>query len=672
VIEKARLTGLLLAMVVAAPILRAQAPQSTGQRPDPANPPAVFSMDKDREEMVSLDGLWRFHPGDDPHWADPNFDDSQWPLIKSTEGWSEQGYKGMSGLAWYRARIVIPEGGQPLALYMPGIWSSYQVFVDGQRIGQFGGMPPHERAYLFLARSFRLPERVIGHAHAVSIAIRVWHWPVWANYYGGGLRRGMLIGRSDLIEDLRALKIDQTEHESTASIIMVVLNLLAGLASLALFAFRPCDKEYLWFGAMEVLIAMESGFDVAVNFFPTQMVARDTVDSLAISALTLAEIAFYFYLLRARRGWFLWLAVGSLLAYPILQIWVYASWPVSVATLNIGLQLALLPGTLWVDVLLIRRAIQGFPDARLVIVPQLISDLWSLTYGASWIAFQLGWSQREYSYVLDRGWQEPFPTSMTDVVGMLFLLAMLAILVRRFARTSLHEERLANELEAARTVQHVLIPEEIPAVPGFAIEAVYKPASEVGGDFFQIVPVQNGGLLAVIGDVSGKGMPAAMTVSLLVGTVRTLAHYTQDPGEILDAMNQRMLGRSEGGFTTCLALRVDANGSLTVANAGHLPPYLDGKELEIENGLPLGLAEHSKYLNSRFQLAPDAQLTLMTDGVVEARNRAGDLFGFERARGISGKSPESIAQEAQAYGQQDDITVLKLSMAAAPVLQAQA
>src|SRR6202012_896313 len=111
-------------------------------------------------------------------------------------------------------------------------------------------------------------------------------------------------------------------------------------------------------------------------------------------------------------------------------------------------------------------------------------------------------------------------------------------------------------------------------IAGFALESVYKPAGQVGGDFFQIIPIANGGVLAAIGDVSGKGMPAAMTVSLLVGTLRTLVHYTQSPAEILSAMNQRMLARSSGGFTTCLVLRLDRDGAATVANAGHLAPYL--------------------------------------------------------------------------------------------------
>ena len=215
---------------------------------------------------------------------------------------------------------------------------------------------------------------------------------------------------------------------------------------------------------------------------------------------------------------------------------------------------------------------------------------------------------------------------------------------------------MAAELAAGRAVQQVLIPEEIPTIPGFNIQSVYKPYGEVGGDFFQVLPVKSeaaeactprtrtcswgpDGVLVIIGDVSGKGMPAAMTVSLLVGTVRTLAHYTQSPGEILAAMNQRMLARSHGGFTTCLVLRADPDGTLTIANAGHIAPYLDGKELPLENGLPLGLAAETTYAESTFQLAHGQQLTLLTDGVVEARDKSGALFGFERTAAISALRP---------------------------------
>lgn len=222
--------------------------------------------------------------------------------------------------------------------------------------------------------------------------------------------------------------------------------------------------------------------------------------------------------------------------------------------------------------------------------------------------------------------------------------------------------RAETELEAARVVQQVLIPDEIPNLPGFRIESAYRPAGEVGGDFFQTLSTTQGGALIVIGDVSGKGMPAAMTVALLVGTFRTLAHYTTSPGEILAAMNRRMLVRSKDGFTTCLVMRADADGTLTVANAGHLPPYCDGEELSLQNGLPLGLHADSIYEEVKFRLNPGAQVTLLTDGVVEARSATGELFGFDRAQQWSRKSAEQILEAARAFGQDDDITIVTVAL----------
>jgi serine phosphatase RsbU (regulator of sigma subunit) len=250
------------------------------------------------------------------------------------------------------------------------------------------------------------------------------------------------------------------------------------------------------------------------------------------------------------------------------------------------------------------------------------------------------------------------------VGDILFYVAVLLFLVLRTVGIARDRARVSAELEAARTVQQVLIPEEIPTIPGFVLHSTYKPAGQVGGDFFQILPTKNGGVLVVIGDVSGKGMPAAMTVSLLVGTVRTLAHYTQSPGQILAAMNQRMLARSGGGFTTCLVLRADPDGRLTAANAGHISPYLAGKELALENCLPLGLSAETSYPESVFELAPGEQLTLLSDGVIEARDKHGALFGFDRVAAIIGQSADQIAQTAELFGQEDDITALTLARTA--------
>jgi serine phosphatase RsbU (regulator of sigma subunit) len=261
------------------------------------------------------------------------------------------------------------------------------------------------------------------------------------------------------------------------------------------------------------------------------------------------------------------------------------------------------------------------------------------------------------------------PLTAQMLVNAFLLMAILYSAWRYLIEQNGRRTALEMEMQNARAVQQVLVPDEIPIVPGFKIESVYKPAGEVGGDFFQILPTANDGLLVVIGDVSGKGMPAAMTVSLLVGTIRTLAHYTQSPGEILSAMNERMLARSRGGFTTCLVMRVDCDGAITAANAGHLSPYRNGEEISIASGLPLGLTPDADYAETKFQLEPQDVLMLLSDGVVEARNQAGELFGFERTQIISRQPAETVAQAAQSFGQEDDITVVTLALVPAAVLQ---
>ena len=252
------------------------------------------------------------------------------------------------------------------------------------------------------------------------------------------------------------------------------------------------------------------------------------------------------------------------------------------------------------------------------------------------------------------GWQWPYTTCTLTALGVVTL----AILVRDLIRDRSEKQRLAAELAASRAVQQILIPDETPAIPGFTIRSVYEPFGEVGGDFFQILPLANGGVLIAIGDVSGKGMPAAMLVSLLVGTLHALVETTTSPGQLLAGSNRLVQGRSHGGFTTCLILRVEQSGAVTFANAGHISPYRNGAEIECENGLPLGLVAGTAYAEASFTLNPGEQLTLVTDGVVEARNEGGELFGFGRTAALSGDSAESIAQKARTFGQDDDITVL--------------
>ena len=234
---------------------------------------------------------------------------------------------------------------------------------------------------------------------------------------------------------------------------------------------------------------------------------------------------------------------------------------------------------------------------------------------------------------------------------------------RRYARARAEKATLEGEMAAAREVQRVMVPENLPPVSGYAIESVYRPAAEVGGDFFQVIPLKSGRTLVVIGDVSGKGLRAAMIVSMLVGILRTLTGFTEEPAEILGELNRRECGRTESGFATCLAIRIDEGGTLTVANAGHPPPYLNGIELPFAGSLPLGLAKTAEYPQTTLEMRTGDRAVMLTDGIAEARNEKGELFGFPSVETLlrEGPSPRAIADAAQQYGQNDDMTVIALT-----------
>jgi serine phosphatase RsbU (regulator of sigma subunit) len=241
------------------------------------------------------------------------------------------------------------------------------------------------------------------------------------------------------------------------------------------------------------------------------------------------------------------------------------------------------------------------------------------------------------------------------------IAALLALLFREQRQVTEERALFAGEVNAARNVQQYLIPEHLPATPGFTIESQYRPSREVGGDFFQVLPqAADGSLLIVVGDVAGKGIEAGMLATLIVGAVRTAASFTSDPARILALLNERLYGR---GLVTCLALRIEQDGNTTLVNAGHLPPYLNGKELPVEGALPLGTIPGLQFPVSQFTVAPSDSLLLMTDGVAEAQNSKGQLFGFDRIAELlrTGANGAALATAAQAHGQQDDITVLTLT-----------
>jgi serine phosphatase RsbU (regulator of sigma subunit) len=149
-----------------------------------------------------------------------------------------------------------------------------------------------------------------------------------------------------------------------------------------------------------------------------------------------------------------------------------------------------------------------------------------------------------------------------------------------------------------------------------------------------------------------------MLASNIVGALRN--EDAGDPGIVLSRLNEVVLQAHSGGFVTCLCALFEPGGRLRVANAGHIAPYVDGAELAVENGLPLGIVSGSAYADSSFLLDGKA-VTLLSDGVLEARDAKGELLGFECMAALTSRPAAEVAAAAQKWGQEDDITVLTVT-----------
>jgi serine phosphatase RsbU (regulator of sigma subunit) len=274
------------------------------------------------------------------------------------------------------------------------------------------------------------------------------------------------------------------------------------------------------------------------------------------------------------------------------------------------------------------------------------------------VAIYAGWEQ--LTFLDDPIPVGPVSLQLSDLGDCLFVLAIGVVMFFRFTRVSREQARAAGELQAARAIQERLVPAQLPPVAGYAIEAAYFPAEEVGGDFYQVLKQGSGATLIVVGDVSGKGLKAAMTGTLAMGALRALATEGMDPAAMLMRLNRQLTETNDEGFVTCLCARIGREGEVTLANAGHLVPYHNGEEVLLEPGLPLGIMAETFYEECVFRLQPGDQLTLMSDGVVEAQNARGELFGFERTQALSRGGADAIADAARRFGQADDITVMTL------------
>lgn len=625
---------------------------SAPAQPDKADPRNFDAADFG--QPISLGPTWLFAPGDDPAWASPTFDDSGWKTISANKQLLDYGFRNIP-YAWYRIHIHLRPGTHKLTVGLVGVSGNYEVYANGLRIGGNGkmtGMVQSEQAGLI---PYSVPDSAIAPSGNLVLAFR---FAINRGGKGGrGTSRPLNSNAVYILSQWEApfLVSYVVAHTGGPPFLLCCLALLAGLVSFALFLALRTQLEYLAIAIY--LFAASACMAVLVWIGFNSSFAVDSLMWVALCVENFALIEFVRLVLhRPRTRWLLLLEVASSLAFfvPPANSLGIASTFVYFA----GFYIPVLVVKIVLPALLLRGWIRGNRDAGILLPAILIgslADYWRffcdlvlLVHFAPLYPFLI-FSLPVGSYQID----------FYRLGDLIFYIAVLLFLVLRTVGIARDRARAAAELEAARTTQQLLLSRSSHPTPGFHVESIYHPASEVGGDFFLVSSTPEGGLLAVIGDVSGKGLIAAMRVAMILGVLRREDSW--QPAQILNNLNDALQTPGEPGFTTACCVHIQSGGSYTLANAGHISPYIDGIEVQTSPALPLGLATDQPYTAVSGTLAVNQKLVLLSDGVVEARSSTGELLGFDRLATLTLKHAKEIADIAKDFGQEDDITVLTLA-----------
>ena len=610
------------------------------------------------QKPTNVDAKWRVRAGDDAAWSRPGFDDSGWMLVDPKRSLFEYFPTDRPEVLWYRIRVKVAAYQPALTVEADHLSHAFEIFVNGDPLITNGHVSPY-RPYTYFAYLVAPVSKADVETGVLLIAVRV-HLTrgEWSAATPGLSYNNLMLGRREALHDslwLRAI----TTYAGPA--LTVLFGLVVGIMALALYSVQRDRIEYLWIliTALGYVLAFAWRILLTARNLPLNWAA--CVDGVLMLWVLLSPIFMYIAFLRIRVP--RWAVVVLEIASGMALVEVIGGdfdWMRPSARLALSMPLMMIAYLAVPCALVIYRR-RGNREAGILLIPALlqavVADFHLVTGAMSWIpefstrAYWIDQRMTHYQF-------GPFDLQLGDFTNWLFWISLGLILLLRTIRISREQARLEGELEAARQIQNVILPEQTEAVPGYSVETVYRPAKQVGGDFYQVWPTPEGGLLLVVGDVAGKGLPAAMLVAVLVGSIRTLAQITSEPVAILAEMNARLMGRSNGGFSTCLAFHLSADGSGTLASAGHPAPYLNGRELEVPGALPLGIAANQHYDSCKVQLEQGGHITFYSDGVIEAQNARGELLGFERVRELSLLSAKEIADAASAFGQEDDITVV--------------
>jgi len=629
------------------------------QNPARAAAPVPVVDASDLHQPTSFDEGWLVEAGDNPAWADPHYDDSQWRRFNARTDSLHTLFRAQRPeIVWYRLHMTVAPRDTGLTMEEYSLGSAFEIDSNGVSILRVGSVRPYSACDLNAHLLAAIPRDQIASGQVV-IAIRA-HISAteWAGGDPGFYYQNLVFGQEEALR--QSIWLDVLGGYALKELDgLLILAMIVG-AALLYSAQRRVEYLFLALGFAAILMPTPVELYAAFHAIPAWW---NLVYSLSLLFGLYLWGRTYLAFIARPVGWrmqALLVAVSAIFSVEVTLEWMN----IATAATQIAAYLpfiALFGGVL--PAILIGEMRRGDRHAGVLMVPMLLTvsvqTMRVTLFGLEQIPALRAPATALLQWLYSRS-VGPFTISPEVVAGILTVLSLALIILLRSNRQSRQQAVLESEIASAREVQQVILPDAVELVPGFRLESVYAPAQEVGGDFFQTLSDGAGGMIVVVGDVSGKGLPAAMLVSMLVGAVRSVAEFTCAPHAILAHLNRRLIGRTQGGFSTAIAAHISARGAVAIASAGHLAPYLDGRELELPGAVPLGIDPNATYEEHTFVLPPRSRLVFYSDGVVEAQNTSGELLGFARAAELSTMPVADIAAEAKHFGQSDDITVVSI------------
>ena len=626
------------------------------------------------EKGIFLTGPWKYHLGDDLEWASPSFDDTEWESIDSTLSFLE----GMSGnetegIGWFRLHLSIPDERlwhMPLALNVVFQTGASEIYLDGKLIYKFGTVGTRkgeEEPY------WERNPQGISFSGKTDHLIAVRH----SNFSFYPIGFGLIIAPLDVSVETR---VNMIRHGTTLQMVWTAITVFLMLQHLLLFIFYPRARENLYFsistGSIGALVFLIFQFALLATGL-TQILSLLRLLVYIFVLMVVSAILFLytlFYPKLPKFSWFLLIGWGVTLCLDLLNL-----------RFDIFKSLGL-PGLL----LILFTGITFFEMARVIIVAIFKKKDGAWIFGLGSLSpfiftFVLGNLVSRIGYTIN--WQFGV---LTVILAPLF--SMSVYLARNYSRTSrkleremverqvleVENTRKTEELEEARKLQMSMLPQTAPQLPNLDVAFEMRPATEVGGDYYDYNLTEDGQLTLAIGDATGHGMNAGLVVSAVKSLFKTSAPEAENL-ETLERISQGIKSMNLERLYMAMTLVTFNDNRLTLAAAG-MPPALiyraDENRVEevLLEGMPLGGFIGTERQERSYQLQSGDTVLLMSDGLPEMLNPESEMLDYSRTKElfteIANQSAEAIidyifkasASWADGAPQADDLTLVTIKV----------